>query len=140
MIKIRPHHLLCCLTFSGQGYTQAFIVNYYDIIQRIKRGELLMITAEPDDICQPVCHDPHHHCYEGRISQRDQAVIDDFNQNSPLTLRIGTLINSDDIFNDNSRDLFASGKIRGGCIACQWKDLCDEQANKQFVDSILLSQ
>ncbi len=38
-IKIRPHHLLCLLTYAGEGYNDAFIDNFNKIVHRLKLGE-----------------------------------------------------------------------------------------------------
>ncbi|UJF17191.1 DUF1284 domain-containing protein [Vibrio sp. SS-MA-C1-2] len=137
MIKLRPHHLLCCLTFSGKGYTQAFIDNYYQIIGRLKKQEKVKIVASPDDICSPVCQDKSHHCFESRITARDQAVLEDFERYTDLHLKVDSIIEPNLLFNDEIQKFFKQDLIRTGCIDCQWKDLCDLEAENNFSSAVL---
>ena len=56
-IHLRPHHLLCLLTYVGKGYGDAFIRNYDRIAQRLSMGEAIMVVDGPDDICAPLLTD-----------------------------------------------------------------------------------
>jgi hypothetical protein len=60
-IRLRRHHVLCALTYDGQGYTDAYIAN----ISRLVFSELgradggkkeILITADADAICAPCPH------------------------------------------------------------------------------------
>ncbi|MDA9556194.1 DUF1284 domain-containing protein [Vibrio sp.] len=137
MIELRPHHLLCCLTFTGKGYTEEFVKNYYGVIARLQAGEMVRIVSTPDDICQPVCDDPNHHCYNDSIAMRDQLVLDDFNQHTELNLTYGIEIHSSKLFNDDIRQLFSKGVTRNGCARCQWSDICNEEVSTHFSKSII---
>jgi uncharacterized protein len=35
-MKIRAHHILCTRAFRGKGYSESFIQNMRDVIDRIK--------------------------------------------------------------------------------------------------------
>ena len=48
-IRLRPHHLLCLLTYSGKGYSAAFTANYDVIAGQISQGEDILIVEGPDD-------------------------------------------------------------------------------------------
>ena len=48
-VRLRPHHLLCLLTYVGKGYSPAFTANYDAIAMRIEQGEELLIVSGPDD-------------------------------------------------------------------------------------------
>ncbi|PWJ19177.1 DUF1284 domain-containing protein [Jannaschia seohaensis] len=60
-IRLRRHHVLCAVTYDGQGYTDAFVAN----TSRIAYGELggpagdgkeILITSSADVICASCPH------------------------------------------------------------------------------------
>ncbi len=42
-ITLRAHHLLCVLTYSGKGYSPAFVTNFDSVVRRLQAGEALEI-------------------------------------------------------------------------------------------------
>ncbi|WP_439343967.1 DUF1284 domain-containing protein [Vacuolonema iberomarrocanum] len=70
-IRVRPHHLLCLLTYSGKGYSPAFIANYDAIAARLSKGEDIVIVCGPDDICAPLLSDSEPHCWSASVTERD---------------------------------------------------------------------
>ncbi len=76
-IRLRPHHLLCMLTYVGKGYSAAFVDNYDRIAARLSAGEDMLIVEGPDDICGPVADTDGSHCRTESVSARDaQAAAD----------------------------------------------------------------
>lgn len=45
--KLRGHHLICLNFFRGEGYSEEFIKNIYEVIKK----EKVEIIAGPDDVC-----------------------------------------------------------------------------------------
>ncbi len=45
--KLRGHHLICLNFFRGEGYSEDFIKNIYEVIEK----ERIEIVAGPDDVC-----------------------------------------------------------------------------------------
>jgi hypothetical protein len=131
-IRLRPHHLLCMLTYAGKGYTPAFVANYTAIINRLNSGESIELVAEPDDICQPMLDEPACHCHNDSVRERDRQTARDIGEklaggqlaNGPLSL------NGKDV--SRLRGWFADGSIRAACQGCEWYDLCSEIAQNEF--------
>lgn len=138
-IRIRPHHLLCMLTFSGSGYSPDFIANFERIARMVASGgHTLQMVFGPDDICSPILSDPECHCRSAGVLERDRLAAEALtgllqqpvNENESLQLSPDTL--------DQMRAAFARGTIRKACQGCQWSPLCDAIAKNSFSESILL--
>ena len=79
-IRLRPHHLLCLLTYSGKGYSAAFTANYDVIAGRISQGEDVLIVEGPDDICAPLLGDSEPHCWRDSVTERDRLAARDLRE------------------------------------------------------------
>lgn len=138
-VRLRPHHLLCMLTFIGKGYTPDFVENYLKIARRLSAGEAIEIIEGPDDLCQPLTHAPDAHCFGESVIARDalaaRAVSDLLQQ--PITL--GTVIVPDAALLERLRLAFAEGSVRKACSGCEWSGLCDGVANGGYVGVKILS-
>ncbi len=54
MIKFRPHHFLCTLSFEGKGYSPEFVKNYFEIKNSLTPETVIEIVLDTaDSICQP---------------------------------------------------------------------------------------
>ncbi|MBO6860924.1 MAG: DUF1284 domain-containing protein, partial [Roseibium sp.] len=73
-VSIRPHHLLCMLTYLGKGYTPAFVENYSTIVQRLNEGEPIELVEGPDTLCQPMLDEPGCHCRNESVRNRDRTA------------------------------------------------------------------
>lgn len=53
IIKFRPHHFMCTLSFRGKGYSLGFIKNYHKIVQKLAADEntLIEVVGNMDSIC-----------------------------------------------------------------------------------------
>ena len=76
-VRLRPHHLLCLLTYVGKGYSAAFVANYDAIARRLSRGEHIEIVDGPDDICRPLLGEPEPHCWRDSVIVRDEQAARD---------------------------------------------------------------
>lgn len=151
MIRLRPHHLLCVLTYAGRGYTPRFTSSMDDLIQRLGRGEEVAIVDGPDDICAPWLLEPllaeetenaaeirKPHCYEQRIADRDSHAAADIGKllgyeiTTDVTLRLTA-----DLM-PRLREAFKAGLVRGACIGCEWKSFCDGLSAADFADCRLV--
>src|SRR5260221_2372058 len=81
MIRLRPHHLLCMLTYAGRGYTPRFTSGMDDLMRRLGSGEEITLIDGPDDICRPWLDEADSnaeirapHCHEDRIGRRDNRA------------------------------------------------------------------
>lgn len=137
-IKLRPHHLLCLLTYIGKGYSTAFTANYDAAVKKLKENNTIEIVAGPDDICQPMLADKYAHCKQSSIAMRDQLTIQSLNdlwcQN---VIELGNNFVLDKTKLDTMRQAFKSNQIRKACLGCQWSLLCTQIANENFYQAKL---
>jgi len=131
-VRLRAHHLLCMLTFVGEGYTPAFIANYRRIAERLTAGEEIELVSGPDDICAPLLDEKEPHCFRDSVIARDAAALAD------VATLLGEKIESGSVLVRNAgllarlRQNFASGDIRYACRGCEWKELCSRIAASNF--------
>ena len=113
-VSIRPHHLLCMLTYLGKGYTPAFVDNYSAIVQRLNDGE-------------PGCH-----CRNESVRHRDRTATADIAQALGRQLESGKSFVLDRQVLSLLREAFAMGTIRKACEGCEWQILCSKIARNEF--------
>ncbi len=145
-IQLRPHHLLCMLTFIGKGYSPAFVANLEQVVRRLATGtETIEIVAGPDDICAPLLCEADRHCHRSSVVERDRLATQAINallacsNGSDRSLAPGAHLTLSHADLDQLRAAFAAGTIRQACTGCQWKPLCDGIAANQFVDTLLVN-
>ena len=133
-IRLRPHHLLCMLTYVGKGYTPDFTANYDVIVARLGAGEAIEIVAGPDDICAPLLAGGDHHCHNDSVVERDRLAGMDVADVLGLDAAIGPgarlVIDRERL--ENLRRAFAQGVTRRACGGCEWSALCTGIAAKGF--------
>lgn len=136
-IRLRPHHLLCILTYVGKGYSESFIHNMDQIVKTLSTGQAsINIDYGPDDICAPrVCDDTDAscHCYESQITDRDNNVLDDLKKHpefSIIKLREDLILTEDLI--SKLRTAYKKEEIRTACRGCEWYDLCTTTSKADF--------
>jgi hypothetical protein len=138
-IRLRPHHLLCMLTFAGKGYTPAFVANFEQVASRIAAGnEAIQIVDGPDDICSALLTEATCHCHNPSVILRDRhaaAAIGDLLQ---LPIRPGANLPLHQNLLPVLREAFVTGTIRHACVGCQWKPTCDAIAENGFTETRLL--
>lgn len=146
MIRLRPHHLLCMLTYAGRGYTPRFTSGMDDLIQRLGGGEEILLIDGPDDICAPWLEESaieaatdasagirEPHCHEARIIGRDQRAAHDVGQLLGRDIATGSSLRLDAALLDRLRAAYRGNAIRSGCAGCEWKDFCDSLSASDFV-------
>jgi hypothetical protein len=139
-LALRPHHLLCMLTFVGKGYSPAFVANLEQVVRRIASGtETIEIVAGPDAICAPLLGAAECHCARASVTLRDRKAAEAIETLLQRSLAPGNSIRLTNTDLDQLRAAFAAGTIRQACAGCQWKPLCDEIAAGGFVETVLLT-
>lgn len=129
-ISIRPHHFLCMLTYVGKGYSRNFVANFDSLIDKINSGQYDFIIVDGvDDICAPrLCDkdDTTCHCHDDSIRERDKQALNalgfSVGDSIPITKDLIARLRAD--YKDNT--------IRAACSGCEWKELCDNIAEKNF--------
>lgn len=134
-IRLRPHHLLCMLTYVGKGYTPAFVANYDRLARRIAHGEPILVVAGPDDVCAPLLGPdgpPSIHCHDPSITERDRRAARAVRELLRTAIATGAHIQPDAALIARLRRAFAAGTIRAACAACSWAPLCDRVAGQGY--------
>lgn len=131
-VSIRPHHLLCILTYLGKGYTARFVETYTNVVTRLNAGEPIELVRGPDDICRPMLSEEDCHCRNDSVAMRDDLALG----------QIGAVLDTDLKPGDTLaltreqvlvlRSSFANGSIRTACAGCDWQDLCTTIAESGF--------
>ena len=138
-VRLRPHHLLCVLTFVGKGYSTAFIENFEEVVKRIVHDrEAVEIVNGPDDLCTPLLSDASCHCLSNSAALRDQLAAAALTDLLRQPVQRGVCLSLSSSAFDLLRASFAVAKIRSACAGCQWKSLCDCVARTEFEGTTLL--
>lgn len=137
VIRLRPHHLLCMLTFVGKGYTPDFVQNYLRIAKRLTAGEAIEIIEGPDDLCQPLTHAPDAHCFRESVVVRDQQAANAVRDLLQQPISLGTVIVPDAALLTRLRQAFADGSVRKACAGCEWSSLCDGVADGGYAGALV---
>lgn len=137
MIRLRAHHLLCSLTFTGRGYSRAFERDFKEVIERIRQDETIEIVSGPDEICVSVKECAGSHCYEDRIAERDRLALLDISVSLGITLDVGSVIKPRDLFHERFRHAYKEREVRSACFDCQWTDVCDTVVRNKFAKAQL---
>ena len=132
-VRLRPHHLLCMLTYVGKGYTSGFVGNYDRVAARLNAGEEdIELVDGPDDICVGLLCESHAHCFNDGVKQRDEAARLSVSALLNETITAGKRLRPTPELLAKMRQAFAAGHIRQACRGCQWIRLCDRIAASGF--------
>jgi hypothetical protein len=136
-VRLRAHHLLCMLTFAGEGYTPDFTANFAAIAGRIRDGEAIQLVDGADDVCAPLASSHDGHCAGPSARRRDRAALLAITKDAawPATAAGELLLDAADIARLRIR--FASGSVRRACDGCEWSDLCTQIAADSFAAASL---
>lgn len=134
-VRLRPHHLLCLLTYVGKGYSPAFIANYDAVAARLATGEEIEIVAGPDDICAPLLADESAHCRRQSVIRRDVAAAAANQKILGFAITDGTRLTLSADRLEQLRLAFASGASRSACTGCEWEPLCSNIAAGGFQET-----
>jgi uncharacterized protein len=138
MVKLRPHHLLCMLTFVGKGYSPEFVANFEEIIKRVAEEKIVQIVDGPDDICAPLCMDAECHCFRASVTQRDVLALDALSNLMEEPVQSGMTLKLSVPMLERMRVAFVEGSTRAACEECSWQTLCTSIASEKFEGSKLL--
>lgn len=143
MVRLRPHHLLCILTFAGKGYSPGFVQNLQQVVDRIAHtDDPILIVDGPDDICAPLLTPQQDeatcHCLQPSVQQRDHLAAEALTNLLQLPIQPGQTLQLQPPTLHLMRTAFAAGTLRAACNGCQWKPFCDSIAHSNFTGTRLL--
>ena len=121
MLKFRPHHFLCSLGFRGKGYSDAFVENYTDIVERLRGpgGDAIEIevTGSTDSVCAPCPNRRGERCEtQDKIDRLDRAHA------GVLNLKAGDRLTWGEA-QDRIAEEFDLKTFDRVCEPCGWKSL-----------------
>lgn len=131
-VRLRPHHLLCLLTYVGKGYTPGFVANYDRIALRLSKGEDVLVVDGPDDICAALLCEPDAHCFRDSVRGRDAQAAYDVGDLLGMEISAGVRIELHPGLLARMRKAFAEGVTRQACLGCEWFDLCSGIASDGY--------
>lgn len=123
-VRLRPHHLLCILTYVGKGYSPAFVTNYDMVAERISGGEEILLVAGPDDICAPLLKGAEPHCHRESVKARDARAAEAVARVLARPVRTGDRFRLCAERLAHLRAAFAGGRFGLACDGCAWRELC----------------
>ncbi len=126
VVRIRPHHILCALSFIGEGYDSRFVRNMQEVVSALgSRETVVRISTSCDDICSACPHMKDGVCRdESSVVEKDRSTI------SHLGLQ-GCEEASAEYLMQQARMMLGELKdIREVCGECDWADLCNRQMRK----------
>ncbi|MGI3903147.1 MAG: DUF1284 domain-containing protein [Janthinobacterium lividum] len=131
-VKLRPHHLLCVLTYVGKGYSPAFVAQYDRVAARLSAGEALLVVDGPDDICATIVDTVGSHCRGTSASTRDRLAAERVGALLGRSVASGAVLELGREQLGALRHAFANGQLRSACVGCEWERLCDSIAERGF--------
>lgn len=134
-VRLRPHHLLCLLTYAGRGYSPAFVANYDAVAARLSAGEDILIVSGPDDICAPLLASGDAHCGRKSVMERDKLAAREVARWLAVPITAGATLRLDAARLATMRQGFAAGRIRAACAGCEWAGLCTTVAASGYRDA-----
>lgn len=139
-VRLRGHHLLCLLTFSGHGYTPGFTRNMERVARRLAAGEEAEMVEGPDDICAALMDElgpEDAHCTLCHVGDRDRKAIAAVSDLIGRSLAPPGRVTFDHDTLTRLRTAFAGGTIRAACEDCEWSDFCTAIAASGFAGTRL---
>jgi uncharacterized protein len=141
-VRLRGHHLLCILTYKGEGYSPAFVANLDRIAARLTAGEDVLLVDGPDDVCAPLLApgsvgEERPHCDLDRVRDRDKRALEAVSALLSRALAAGERLTLEPETASRMRSAFETGEIRAACVGCEWSELCTSIADARFAATLL---
>lgn len=121
-LNLRYHHLMCCYTFAGIGYDEAFTRNMKRIVPLLEESDVLEIHLQDccDDLCAHCPHQQGGRCdTEDSVAARDREVAAFFGLENRKTL---SLADYREIVLKAQKRLHSISEV---CRECTFTDLCN---------------
>lgn len=122
--KIRAHHGLCIRFFEGVGYSDEFIKNMADIVNRLSDNPVIEIIRDEDLVCKCCPNNINGSCKDNSlVLSYDKRVLEECN------LKSGISIHWDEYQKIIDKNIIKTNKLQNICIGCQWIDICKSKIN-----------
>lgn len=117
---IRPHHALCSQFFVGNGYSDEFVENMTNILNKLNEQNLTVkIIEHCDDICSCCPKNTGGVCEnEENVIQHDSKCLEEYGY------KIGDEIRWKDLREKVISKIKAENKLPSVCRDCSWGSIC----------------
>lgn len=119
MIPLRPHHLLCTLSYSGHGYSEEFTARMDELTARLRAGEepTFRLQISPDYLCEVCPNRTENGCEsDEKVLRYDRKTLD----------ALGLCESEIDYAEAKRllREKLTDELLRSICGDCEWRELC----------------
>lgn len=122
IILIRPHHGLCSQFFVGNGYSDEFVENMTNVLDRLNSQNLkVKIVEHCDDICS--CCPKNK---GGMCENEEDVMLSDSKCMEEYGYKIGDEIFWNDLRERVVSKIKAENKLPGVCNGCSWRSICEK--------------
>lgn len=115
--KLRGHHLICLNFFRGEGYSEDFIKNIYQVLKK----EKIEVAAGPDDVCAKCPYLKNKKCASSEYTD-EMIVVQDNEALRLLGFKHGEMVDWKMIA-DRLPGILDEWKAQF-CAGCGYKKVC----------------
>lgn len=117
--RIRPHHGLCIQFFIGKGYSDAFVSNMSQVIDKLNQDATIQLITENDIICSACPSNLGNQCAtQSKVSFYDKKVLE------LCHLHPNDEISAKDFFQLVKTNILDSNQLEQVCSDCEWYSIC----------------
>lgn len=118
---IRPHHCLCSQFFVGNGYSNEFVENMTNVLNKLNsQNPTVKIVEHCDDICSRCPKNIGGVCEnEEDVMQHDSKCLEEY------AYKIGDEIHWNDLKEKVVSKIKAENKLPSVCQGCSWLTICE---------------
>ena len=120
ILRLRPHHLLCLLKYTGHGYDERFTDHMNRIAEILKNNPdtAVQIIKGPDELCAMCPNLKRGICVsEEKVRNMDRAA------SAVMNVRSGNIRVWKELM-EKAQVLFEACKEDAVCKDCSWAELC----------------
>lgn len=121
IILIRPHHGLCSQFFEGNGYSEEFVENMTNTLNKLNSQNLkVRIVEHCDDICSCCPKNTGGVCEnEEDVLHNDAQCLEEYG------FKIGDELCWNDLRERVVSKIKAENKLPSACSDCSWRSICE---------------
>lgn len=125
MIRFRPHHFMCAISFKGLGYSPLFVKNYWHVVNTVRENQntSIKVTYKDDVICSKC----PHLLESGECTSQAKIEHLDKQHAKILQLQDGEILTWAQALSRIKQNM-SIPKFHEACVGCEWKSLgiCEE--------------
>lgn len=122
MLKFRGHHLICLHFFQGEGYSEEYVENLRNVLERADKKEEIEVVEGPDDICR-ACPS----LKEDRCNHKNGADLEISNLDNIAIKFLGVAKGEKVIWSNIKNKIKLAPKewLAAFCEGCDWENVCN---------------